>query len=636
MGTLDSIETNHRDVEDCLIDLICHWLRGQTPKPTRREMTTALQSRYIAGKATSAQGELSVATYMHTQLIRYLLLHVLNYFYVMMFLLLTGNDVQIKDYASYLKSLYKFKTLTCSSEEQWPPPVKDKIFRLAMINTEEKLRMGRQYSTDEFVRQKTIAGKVDDILQQKVPIELDEVFTKIDSEQKKVLMEGAPGCGKSTLSLYICHQWTDGKLFQEYKLVILVRLRDSAIHEAKSIAELLPRRNERMGQGIEEAITANDGSGVLFVLDGWDELPQNVPCFSFVKALLEGNQLHRSSIIITSRPSSSAYLHKVVLLRIEILGFTKDELRKYFTTCFQDEIKAVENLLSRIRQNPVVEGSCYLPLNASILVHLFKCGGNELPTTQYGIFTELVYNCIHRHLMRTRQADVELKSLNKLPPQVDDPFQQLCRIAYNGVMEDKVVFDLGSNFNTLGLLQGVESFAFHQMSHSYNFLHLSIQELLAAIYMATKLDEEEQAKQFKKLFGQARFNAVFQFFAAETKLQTSGIRDVVIQVANKCAIENAESGDRALLVSLMHCLFEAQDDRLCQLVAGELKQKFNLGGRFGGIGLNPADCYSIGHFLIRAGSCREFEVVLQGCSIGVDHCKALFQHGEVYNFRILE
>ena len=94
-----------------------------------------------------------------------------------------------------------------------------------MIKSKEKLRKG--YIDDDFVRRKTIARKVDGVMECKVQINLEDIFKDIgNDEQKKVLMEGAPGCGKSTLSLYVCQQWADGKLFQEYKLAILIQLRD--------------------------------------------------------------------------------------------------------------------------------------------------------------------------------------------------------------------------------------------------------------------------------------------------------------------------------------------------------------------------------------------------------------------------
>ena len=534
----------------------------------------------------------------------------------------TAQDDKREKHARYLKSLYKVQTLANSSEDQWPPPVTDQVFNLAMINCQtDKVRRG--CTDDDMVRKKTIAGKVDNVLRQKVPIELENVFTEIkDNKRKLVLMEGAPGSGKSTLSFHMCRRWTEESLFQEYKLVILVKLRDLCVQEAKSIAELIPRRNESMGQETEEAITNNDGQRVLFVLDGWDELPRNAHSCSMILKLIKGRQLHECSIIVTSRPTSSAILHSLVTLRIEILGFTKEELNQYFMKCLESSRQAVETLLQRIRQNPIVEGSCYLPLNASILVHLFKCRGNMLPTTQYGIFTELVCSCIVRHLKKTGQDIDELKSLEKLPPKVAGPFLELCQIAYNGIIEDKVVFDLSPTFNTLGLLQGVESFAVYSKSYSFNFLHLTIQELLAAIYMTSKLDEGEQFRQFKQLFGQARFSAVFQFFAAKTKLQISGIGDIVKQVAKN-------SSNKALLVSLLSCLFEAQDSSLCQMVVGELKQKLDLSG----VSLTLAECYYLGYFLTY---CEDFHVDLQSCSIGDDHCKSLFRPGQVYSFQTLK
>ena len=212
-------------------------------------------------------------------------------------------------------------------------------------------------------------------------------------------------------------------------------------------------------------------------------------------------------------------------------------------------------------------------------------------------------------------------------------------------MEDKVIFELGPGFNTLGLLQGVESFAVHGKLHSYNFLHLSIQELLAAIYMANQLEENHQITKFRELFGQARFSAVFQFYAAETKLRTPGINEIVIETVKKCLQEPQSTSDSSdsdhlgasvfghepqpLFLSLLHCLFEAQDSTLCQLVVKELNLKLNLTG----ISLHPADCLSVGYFLTH---CKYFEVCLSSCSIGDDECKTLFRQGEVYNLWTLE
>ena len=488
-----------------------------------------------------------------------------------------------------------------------------------MIKSKEKLRKG--HIDDDFVRQKTIAGKVDGVLQSKVQINLKDIFRDNGDGEQKVLMEGAPGCGKSTLSLHVCQQWALGNLFQKFRLAILIRLRDLIVQKAQRVADLLPRQNSSMGQDIAVEIT-NNGKGVLFVLDGWDELPKASPGYSIILGLIEGIELQECSIIITSRPTSSTIIQPLACSRIEILGFTKVELRLFFRECLDDNTKAVDTLFQRVRVNPVVEGCCYLPLNASILVHLFKFGNQILPTTLYGIFSKLICNCILRDIKKTMLTDdvCEISSLNNLPAEIDGPFQQICQLAYRGVVEDQVIFDLGPHFNTLGLLQGVESFALCGKSHSYNFLHLSVQEVLAAHYMARKLGENEQTYQFENLFDNPHFTAVFQFYAAITKLRAPGISEVVVQVA--------KSRNKARLLSLMHCLYEAQDPSLCHLVAQQLNSKLDLSG----ISHSSADLFSVGYFItFNIG----FELSLDWCSIDADGHKALFREGQVYNLRKL-
>ena len=540
--------------------------------------------------------------------------------------------------------------------DQWPPPITDnmRVCHLAMIKAE---RVQRKHIQDEFVRM-TITGKVDDILQQKIPVELQNIFMEIEEgKPRKVLLEGAPGCGKSTLSFHICQQWREGNLFQEYRLVILVRLREQAVHTANDIPDLMPRRDK--SHQVSGELTASRGKGILFILDGWDELPTGVPGRSVIIELLHSPSF---DVIITSRPTSSMSLYalKVLHTRIEILGFTKNELRRYFASCLDNDVTQIEILQQSIRKNPVVAGTCYLPLNASILVHLFKYFDHELPETQFKIFDALVRNCIFRHMKKCAKSEISgIKSIDYLPPVIKDQFAKICEVAYEGVMKDVIIFDpeewqLDSNFNTLGLLQGVESLIDAGTSHSYNFLHLSIQELLAAIHMATRLEPNEQTRQFEQLFGRPRFAAVFQFYAAKTKLKTPGIQKVVVKAVKKYLADpeiveltpedtthmqdyttaqnpsvSKHVEPQPLILSILHCLYEAQDSALCQLVVQQFKGELSLRN----ISLNPADCLAVGYFLTH---CKQFQVYLGGCSVGDEGCKTLFREGAIYDLRILE
>ena len=492
---------------------------------------------------------------------------------------------------------------------------------------EEKIKAGQV--EDEYVRM-TITGKVDDILQKKCPIELQSIFQDSIAKGKRnvVLLEGAPGCGKSTLSVYIFQQVSQGQMFSEYPVVILVRLRDPVIQKAKGIADLLPCRDSAMSQQAASSICANDGQGVLFILDGWDELPSECRQNSIFRLLIQPelsqkNRLHKSAVIVTSRPIASGDLHPVVSSRIEILGFTPKELKEYFTKCLEDDTIAVDVLLEKIQENPAVAGSCYLPLNASILLHLFKSDNNTLPTTQYGIFSELVLSCIFRHLNeRTEHKNLSLLTLDELPEFIRKPFLYLCKLAYQGLMEDRVIFSsLPADLNTLGLLQGVQSFIRRGKAVSYNFLHLSVQEMLAAFYMATQLPAKEQVSKFYKLFDKSRFSAVFQFYAAITKLTTAGVSEVITRVAITCGVEHPESKEKTLLLSLLHCLYETQDPSLCESVSCHLQHGLN----FMNITLTPSDCLCIGYFLscICKTTAGVFKVNLSECSIGDQGCKYL-------------
>ena len=550
----------------------------------------------------------------------------------------------LSKYRDYLKTRYKPQRFTSST--QWPPLPVTNVFKLAMIRKEE-IQRGR--IDDDFIRL-TITGKVDDILQKKTPVNLENIFSDCDAEIKLVLVEGAPGSGKSTLCLHICQEWAEGKLFQEYDIVVLVRLRDPLIGKAKTVADLLPCVDKAMANEAEAAIKAQYGAGVLWVLDGWDELPSDLPSDSIINKLIQPTKfqespLVKSSVIITSRPSSSAELHPLVSSRVEVLGFTPHELEQYFRECLKGDSGAVQTLLERIRDNPVVEGSCYLPLNAAIVAHVFLSGDHSLPTSNHGIFTAVVQNILTRYLQdrlgKTTPVG-DITSPDTLPPEVQTSFKNLCQLAFYGVNKNKLTFSasdltalsISKEVSEIGLLQSVPSIISGCLLSYFCFLHLSIQELLAAVHIS-HMSPKQQISVFEELFGTSRFSAVFQFYAGITKLRTSrpwlsklprflcpvpaSVYDLVRQLVKR---ELRRYGSRTLLVSLLHCLYEAEDPSLCKFVAHLLGHSLNL--RLSS--LTPLDCLAVGYFLsVVTTTCTvsECTVNLDECSIGDQECKFL-------------
>jgi hypothetical protein len=91
--------------------------------------------------------------------------------------------------------------------------------------------------------------------------------------------------------------------------------------------------------------------------------------------------------------------------------------------------------------------------------------------------------------------------------------------------------------------------------------------------------------QFQELFNQPRFAAVFQFYAAITKLKSSEIRQVIDRIV--------EDKSKPFLVSLLRCLHEAQDPSLCLYVAERLEYRLDLSDT----SLSPLDYLSVSFFL---------------------------------------
>ena len=413
----------------------------------------------------------------------------------------SSGDENVQDnaqglmYTNYLRERYQVELPTFFSV-QWPPPPTRKVFNLAMIHR-ESIQRG---PIDEELVRLYLRGNVDDIMHRKSEVKLKNIFECDTSRRKVILIEGAPGAGKSTLAWDICQKWGSGELFQEYSNIVYIQLRDPSTHLAKDLAELLPAESPDMSNNALAYISLYRGTNTLFVMDSWDELPPPLHIGSrsiFDKFIChpEALNLHLSSLIITSRPIASGELHPYVTSRIEIVGFTLSELKQYFTEALGDS-QAVETLQERLKERPMIEASCYLPLNAAIVAHLFIALNQTLPSTLHGVFQSLVFCCIIRHDRKQSHCvmdqGVAISSFDVLSPDMRQPLQNVCALAYNGILLDKVTFsseelhtiNLPKELSTMSLIQGVESFSAFRKCTFYNFLHLSVQELLAAYHIS--------------------------------------------------------------------------------------------------------------------------------------------------------
>ena len=132
-------------------------------------------------------------------------------------------EAPLLQYTTHLKQLYTSRsplhTLTDSKPKHLLP------FRLARI---EKQTLS-QGDMDRLTRD-SLRGDMDDVVYKKTAMELSELGVMADGSQPKVvLIEGAPGVGKTTFAWEQCQQWAEGKLLQTYSIVLLLPLRDNNI-----------------------------------------------------------------------------------------------------------------------------------------------------------------------------------------------------------------------------------------------------------------------------------------------------------------------------------------------------------------------------------------------------------------------
>ena len=490
-------------------------------------------------------------------------------------------------YQEFLKRLYCERSADYLLH--WPPVPHYKYVDLSMTIPKDKVRYGipNLRHTMAVMRGEIEGGNV----------ELCEIFERDPSQHKKILIEGAPGSGKTTITWHICKQWGLGEMFNDlFDVVVLVQLRDPDVHSAQSLVELLPRNLSDPGMVslAADALLKAEGDKSLVIYDGLDELPRQSKCYEWLLKLLDKPYsvgLAKSSVIITSRPSASVNLHTKVSSRIEIQGFTKSKRIEYF----EDSCGDVDALMDQFSSKPYLLSVCYLPLHCAVVAHLFRSDHN-LPSTNGEFFLSLICNYILRYIEKEMPecivGQLHVSSFDELPSQLVSPFSSICNLALDGIIKDKILFSskdlIASDLATekpLGLLQVVQGLVSCGTSFTCNFPHLSVQEYLAAYCISQLPSESKRCNTMKAITNKDRFSAVFLFFASITKLKT----ECDVSLFKKFLPLCKEYKNR--IESFAAVLHEAQSEALCQYTSEVFEHQMDLRA-------NPLfDYVSIGYFL---------------------------------------
>ena len=339
-------------------------------------------------------------------------------------------------------------------------------------------------------------GGMEEVPSQRVPLEYEDIFNfkpHGGGSRRRVLVEGVPGSGKTTLVKRMCRDWANGSFAQDSKVVIQVVLRSLPKRDKLTIEDmaLTAIPNEKVAADIAQYVDRYDGDGVVFILDGFDELPKEMRQSSIVQDILR--LAPNASFLITSRPISAQPLYALVDRRIEVTGFGEKEAEKYVRDYFATSDPAVgEELISTLRSRPTIRSLCFVPLLLLMVCYTVSCG-KALPRTMHELFEGLVILTVNRNLEKANRKERanSLEDVKRLCPS----FIKLAQLALEGLKHDTLVFS-DVPFEVDEALSGLVNCIkaqnrFGGTTRTWHFLHLTLQEYFAA-YALSVAPEAEQ------------------------------------------------------------------------------------------------------------------------------------------------
>ena len=410
----------------------------------------------------------------------------------------------VQKYIDYLKYLYINKSPQLKEKLIVQP--KDFIHLNLVSNEEVEEEQDGDFKSDCLWLQ--LYGDVG-TMQKKRPMEMEDIGRSEDHQSvaQHILVEGSPGIGKTMLSWELCRQWAEGNMLQDRDIVLMLQLRKKRVREATSLSELFYHDNDSIKQEVLDHVTSLDGRGVFLVLEGYDELSADHRIDgSILNRLLTGECLPRALIMVTSRPLASDSLcsefRNGIGQHIEVVGFNDDDIQAYVEKACQKCPKILPDFKSYIESNPFVSSIMHIPLQCALFTDLYiekwkeNKGKVYAPTTLTQLYTDVLVRYINDHPVYNK-CKRKITGLSDLPSEVLEQFWKLSKLAAEGLEKKEFIFD-SIPCHHMGLMQSAEEELIDGTTVSYCFLHLTLQEYLAALHWSRMNSEQEMIRLVSK------------------------------------------------------------------------------------------------------------------------------------------
>ncbi len=393
-----------------------------------------------------------------------------------------------------------------------------------------------QVNTEHEVRQIEVTSRHHE--SQEIPFECTNLFEAPEQDRKirTVLTKGVAGIGKSVSVQKFVLDWAEGKENQDISFIFPLPFREMNLKE-KEIQSLMDLISQFFPETRRLNLTRRNNFKVLFILDGLDEcrLPLdfagNEMCSDvwspasldvLLTNLIKGNLLRSALIWITTRPAAASKIPPDCIDRLtEIRGFSDAQKEEYFRKRFTDEDQARE-IIDHVKQSKSLFVMCHIPvfcwISATVLQKMLKQKiNNDVKNNQADDAfktlqesntedTPKTLTQMYTHFLRFQIQQSRQKCDGESTPDVSwdkDAILSLGKLAFQQLQRNNVIFydtDLeacGIDVHKASVYSGMCTQIFKEetginVGTMYCFVHLSIQECIAALYAHLCLDIDKK------------------------------------------------------------------------------------------------------------------------------------------------
>ncbi|XP_052364575.1 NLR family CARD domain-containing protein 3-like isoform X23 [Oncorhynchus keta] len=340
-------------------------------------------------------------------------------------------------------------------------------------------------------------------------IKCNDIFKPLTGQDKRirtVLTKGVAGIGKTVSVQKFILDWAEGKANQDVQFVFSFPFRELNLMKGDkhTFIELL---NHFSMETKQSGISIYNKYNVLFIFDGLDEcrLPldfqKNKICCDVTEStsvdvlltnLIKGNLLPSALLWITTRPAAANKIPSGCVDQVtEVRGFNDPQKEEYFRKRFSDEDLA-SRIISHIKTSRSLHIMCHIPvfcwISAIVLEYMLKHKREEMPKTLTEMYTHLV-------MFYTKQKNEKYLGKEETGPHWNkESILSLGKLAFQQLVKGNLIFyeedlkEAGIDVNEASVYSGLCTQLFKEecglyQDKVYCFVHLSIQEFLAAVYV---------------------------------------------------------------------------------------------------------------------------------------------------------